>query len=268
MTATDNIALPNSTEPLMPNTSNFNSWVICPKPNPNAKIRLFCFPYAGGSSNIFRRWSDNLPGTVEVCAIELPGRGMQIKLSPFNRLEPLVEELASVLKSNLDRPFAFFGHSMGGLISFELACLLRKQYDLIPNHLFVSGRRAPQIADQKPPIHALPEAKFIEELRRLNGTPQALLENDELMQLFLPILRADFAVLETYVYTQKPPLDCPITAFGGLQDQEVSCENIQAWQEQTSASFSLHMLPGDHFFLHSSQSLLLETISRKILNKT
>ncbi|BAZ70381.1 MAG: thioesterase II family protein [Pelatocladus maniniholoensis HA4357-MV3] len=248
----------------MPNTSNLDSWFVCPKPNPEAKIRLFCFPYAGGSANIFRGWSNHLLPTVEICAIELPGRGMRIKLPSFTQLEPLVTELASVFKPNLNKPFAFFGHSMGGLVSFELARLLRKQYGVKPSHLFVSARSAPQIVDTKPPIHSLPDAEFIEELRHLNGTPEALLENDELMQLFMPILRADFAVLETYIYTQQTPLDCPITAFGGLQDQEVSYDQIKAWQEQTSASFSLHMLSGNHFFLHSCQSFLLEIIYQKI----
>ncbi|PMB48501.1 putative thioesterase [Fischerella thermalis CCMEE 5201] len=249
----------------MPNSSSLDSWLIYPKPNPDAQIRLFCFPYAGGSANIFRHWSNHLPTTIEVCAIELPGRGMRIKLPPFTQLEPLVTELASVLKSKLDKPFAFFGHSMGAFVSFELALLLRKQYDLNPSHLFVSAHRAPQLVDPKPPIHSLPEAEFIAELRRLNGTPQALLENDELMQLFIPLLRADFAVLETYVYTQQAPLNIPITAFGGLQDQEVSRDQIQAWQEQTSASFSLHMLPGDHFFLHSFYESILKIISQQII---
>ena len=249
----------------MLNTSSLDSWLICPKPNPDAQIRLFCFPYAGGSANIFRRWSNHLPNTIEVCAVELPGRGMRIKLPPFTQLEPLITELASVLKPKLDKPFAFFGHSMGGLVSFELALLLRKKYGINPNHLFVSAHRAPQLVDPKPPIHGLPEAEFIAELRRLNGTPQALLENDELMQLFIPLLRADFAVLETYIYTQQAPLNIPITAFGGLEDQEVSRDQIQAWQEQTSASFALHMFPGDHFFLHSFYSSILEIISQQII---
>ncbi|PLZ94597.1 putative thioesterase [Fischerella thermalis CCMEE 5194] len=255
----------NENDNKMLNTSSLDSWLICPKPNPDAQIRLFCFPYAGGSANIFRRWSNHLPNTIEVCAVELPGRGMRIKLPPFTQLEPLITELASVLKPKLDKPFAFFGHSMGGLVSFELALLLRKKYGINPNHLFVSAHRAPQLVDPKPPIHNLPEAEFIAELRRLNGTPQTLLENEELMQLFLPILRADFAVLETYVYTQQAPLNIPITAFGGLEDQEVSRDQIQAWQEQTSASFALHMFPGDHFFLHSFYSSILEIISQQII---
>lgn len=248
----------------MTNTSTFKSWVTCPKPNPQANLRLFCFPYAGGSSLIFRKWSESLPSTVEVCPVELPGRGSQMKLAPFTRLESLVEALTLALKPHLDKQFAFFGHSMGALISFELARLLRKQYTLEPVHLFVSGRRAPQIPNTKPPIHTLGDSEFKEELRRLNGTPKAVLENAELMELLVPIVRADFAVLETYVYSYDPPLDFPIAVFGGLEDTEAKYEELEAWREQTNSGFSLQMLPGDHFFINSAQSLLLESLKGKL----
>jgi len=184
--------------------------------------------------------------------------------SPFTQLSALIPELACALRPYLDRPFAFFGHSLGGLVSFELAQQLGRDYGLSPVHLFVSGCRAPQIPTPRQPIHALPEPAFLDELRRLNGTPETVLENAELMQLLLPVLRADFALLETYVYAPKPPLDCPISAFGGLQDREVSCDELEAWGEQTNAAFSLQMLPGDHFFLHSARSLLLQSLSTKL----
>lgn len=245
-----------------PSTSN--AWVICPKPNPQASLRLFCLPYAGGGSQIYRTWAHSLPASVEVCPIELPGRGTRIMETPFCQLEPLIETLASVLLPYLDKPFAFFGHSMGALLSFELIRRLRRNDNLLPLHLFVSGRHAPQIPDSNSPIHALPEPAFLEELRRYNGTPQAVLENAELMQLLLPILRADFAAIETYVYTSEPPLACPITAIGGLQDPEASCEELEAWHKQTSAAFSLQMFPGDHFFLHSAQPQLLQFLSQEL----
>ncbi len=241
-----------------------NNWVACAKPNPQAKLRLFCFHYAGGGASVFRGWRDSLPQSVEVCAIELPGRGMRLRESPFTQLEPLVQHLASTLLPYLDKPFAFFGHSMGGLVSFELTRLLRREYRVSPVHLFVSGYRAPQVPDPDPPIHALPESEFLRELRRFNGTPEAVLENAELMQLLLPTLRADFAVIETYAYTPETPLDCPITAFGGLQDREASCDELEAWREQTNASFVLKMFPGDHFFLHSAGSLLLQDLYQKL----
>jgi medium-chain acyl-[acyl-carrier-protein] hydrolase len=248
----------------MPTEPSFNSWVTCPKPNPQADLRLFCFPYAGGSSLIFRTWASSLPENIEVCPIEFPGRGIQMRSVPFTQLEPLVSAIATVLLPYLNKPFAFFGHSMGGLISFELTRLLRRNYSVNPVHLFISGRRAPQILDCDPPIHALPEPEFLEELRHLNGTPEAVLQNVELMQLLLPILRADFSVLETYVYALEPPLECPITAFGGLQDKEASSTELEAWREHTTTSFQLQMFSGDHFFLHSAQPLLLQSIAQQL----
>jgi medium-chain acyl-[acyl-carrier-protein] hydrolase len=250
----------------MKTTLTRNSWVKCPKPNPKAQLRLFCFPYAGGWSLSFRTWPDNLPTTVEVCPIELPGRGTRLSEAPLTRLEPLIEKLTQALLPYLDRPFAFFGHSMGGLVCFQLARFLRQNYGLIPSHLFVSGRGAPHFPRQEPPIHGLPEPDFLEELRRLNGTPEAVLAHLELRSLLLPALRADFAILETYVYTPAPPLDCPITAFGGLQDLEVTCEKLEAWRVQTSASFSLQMIPGDHFFLHSAETFLCQLLSQELQN--
>ncbi|AFZ23209.1 putative thioesterase involved in non-ribosomal peptide biosynthesis [Cylindrospermum stagnale PCC 7417] len=250
----------------MTNKSPSNSWIICHKPNPQAKLRLFCLPYAGSSAAIYRSWSEGLPGTVEVCAVELPGRGRRMKLPPITRLETLVSEIAENMTPFLDKPFAIFGHSMGALISFELTHLLRSQYGLTPLHLFISARRAPQIPRTKRPIHNLPEAEFLEELRCLNGTPKAVLKNEELMQVFLPVLRADFAVLETYVYTQKPTIDCPVSVFGGLQDQEVSYDDLLGWQEQAmGTSFSLQMIEGDHFFIHSAQAVLLQSLGKKLL---
>jgi medium-chain acyl-[acyl-carrier-protein] hydrolase len=248
----------------MTTTQTFNSWVTYSRPNFDAKLRLFCFPYAGGRASSFRSWSTSLGPNVEVCPIELPGRGCRMMEHPFTQLEPLVMTLARALLPYLDKPFAFFGHSMGGLVSFELAHLLRKDYGLSPVHLFISGRRAPQVSVSKPPIHHLREPEFLNQLRRLKGTPEAVLKNAELMELFLPILRADFAVLETYVYTPKPRLDCPITVLGGLQDFEVSYDDLEAWREQTNAAFSMQMFQGDHFFIHSAQSLLLQFLEQEL----
>ena len=206
----------------MTSTHQSKSWIFPAKPLPQASLRLFCFPYAGASSTIFRKWAGSLPENIEICPVELPGRGTQIKSPPFTCMEALVSAIAPMLLPYLDKPFAFFGHSMGGLLSFELARYLRKQYDKQPVQLFVCASRAPQIPSPKPPIHALPEIEFKQELRHLNGTPASVLQNTELMQLLIPIIRADFAVLETYVYTQEPPFECPIVAFGGLEDREVT----------------------------------------------
>ncbi len=238
--------------------------VTYPKRNPQARLRLFCFPYAGGNSFIFRPWLNSLPSEVELGAIELPGHGSRMTEPLLTRMTELVEAIASDLLPHLDQPFAFFGHSMGAWVCFELARWLRTNHQPCPVHLFVSGARAAQIPHRKPPIHQLPQAEFVAALRRLQGTPEAVLEHAELMELMLPILRADFAVLETYTYASQAPLPCSITAFGGLQDVDVSEEALQVWQAQTSAGFSHRMLAGNHFFIHSDQTLLLQLLTQEL----
>jgi len=239
-------------------------WLISPKPNPQAALRLFCFPYAGGSAAIFRQWAEVLPPEIEVCPVQLPGRGARLKEQPFTQLGPLIDSLVTALRDQLHKPFALFGHSMGASIGFEFARRVREEYGLLPTHLFLSGRRAPHLPESKPNVYDLPEAEFLQRVRSLNGTPREVLEHPELMQLMIPLLRADFAICETYAYRPGPPLACPLAVFGGLQDQEVRREELEGWREQTSASFTLHMLPGDHFFLHTSRHLLLETICQKL----
>ena len=243
-------------------TTTSNSWISCYNPRRETRLRLFCFPYAGAGALIFRNWSDGMPADVEVCPVQLPGHGTRLIERPFTRLTLLVEALAPALAPLLDRPFAFFGHSLGALIGFELARLIRRQYGVHPFRVFVSGGRAPQIPHLDRSIHALPDKEFLAELRRLNGTPRELLDHEELMEVMLPILRADFAMYETYLYSAEPPLDCPISAFGGLQDRRVSISDLEAWRTQTSATFSLRMFPGDHFFL--KQPLLLQALTQEL----
>jgi len=248
----------------MTTATAFDSWIACSKPNPQARLRLFCFPYAGSGASIFRIWSDGLPADVEVCPVQFPGRGTRLMETPFTQLSPLVQAIAQGLVPLLDKPFAFFGHSLGALIGFELARQLRRQSGVQPVRLFGSADRAPQIPQRDRPIHALPEGEFLDELRRLNGIPEKVLGDGELIQIMLPILRADFAVYETYVYSTEPPLNCPISTFGGLHDHRVSRGDLEAWRDQTSDSFSLRMFPGDHFFWNTTQPLLLQVLSQEL----
>lgn len=240
--------------------TTFTSWITCPKTNIEAKLRLFCLPYAGGSATVFRTWTDDLPKNIELCPIEIPGRGRQIKSPPYTEIQPLVREIATNIIPYLDKPYAFFGYSMGGLISFELIRLLRSEYNFQPLHLFVAARPAPQLPSEKPPISKLSDRDFLDSISRLNGTPKEVLENAELMRLFLPIIRADFALIDSYVYDPQPALDCPIDTFGGLQDREVSYNSLAAWQEQTTADFSLQMMDGDHFFINTAKTTLLNSV--------
>jgi medium-chain acyl-[acyl-carrier-protein] hydrolase len=239
-------------------------WLATLAPRPQARIRLFCFPYAGGDAlAIFRKWPELLPPAIEVCPVQIPGRGIRVAEPPFTNLILIVKAIGEAIQHRLDKPFIFFGHSMGAMISFELARLLRKERGIEPLHLFVSGRRAPQVPDLDPPTYNLPEPEFLEELKRINGTPKEALEHPELMNLMLPILQADFQVCQTHMYVSESPLSCPITAFGGLED-EATREELEAWNQQTVKRFSLHMFPGDHFFLRAQQSTLLRILTSQL----
>jgi medium-chain acyl-[acyl-carrier-protein] hydrolase len=247
-----------------PGPASNSPWLAQSKPNTQATLRLFCFPYAGGGATIFRNWQATLPAQIEVCPIQLPGRGKRLKEPPFTQVQFLVEALSHALLPYLDKPFAFFGHSMGALVSFELARTLRRKYGLGPKRLFLSGRRAPAIPNLEPPTYNLPEPEFIEALHKLKGTPIGVLEEPELMQLMLPLLRADFTLCETYTYTPETPLNCPISVFGGLQDSEVSRTHLEGWRAETTAAITLRMLPGDHFFLNTEEPLLLRILAQEL----
>lgn len=244
--------------------TRFNEWISCPRPNPGAKVRLFCFPYSGAAANIYYPWADVLPPGWEICPVQLPGRGTRLREPLAERLRPQVEGIAAGIAPYLDKPYAFFGHSMGALISFELSRTLRRMGTPLPVRLFVSGHQAPQLPDRNPPLHALPHAEFLAKLRELNGTPEEVLRHDELLQLLVPILRADFAVCETYVYQAEPPLPVPLSAYSGLGDDYVNREELDGWRAQTSSAFSLRMFPGDHFYLNSARPYLLQALAREL----
>ncbi|MGL5793516.1 MAG: acyltransferase domain-containing protein, partial [Waterburya sp.] len=251
---------PSTTTPI----ASTDKWIIRPQPNPDARCRLFCFPYAGGGTSIFNNWRDRLPSEIEVCSIQLPGRENRLQEPPLSRLKLLIQTLTPIIKPYLDLPFSFFGHSLGAWVGFELARELRRQNCPLPDHLFVSGSQAPQLPDLKAPIHRLSDEKFIAKIKSFNGTPEAVLQDTQLMARFLPALRADFAILETYFYAEEAPLNCPITAFGGWEDSQVNQKELAAWKQQTEAEFTLKMFSGDHFFLHSAQSDLLKAIATQL----
>jgi surfactin synthase thioesterase subunit len=248
----------------MATTARSDALVEPPQQGRQALLRLFCFPYAGRGPSIFRTWNDDLPAEVEVYPVQIPGRESRLGETPFVRLSPLVERLLETLSPRLNMPFAFFGHSMGALISFELARRLRKQNSPSPIQMFVSGHRAPHLPISHFRLHHLPEPALLQGLRHLNGTPEQVLQNAELVELLLPIVRADLAICENYQYQPEDPLDCPIAAFGGLQDSMVSPDDLASWHAQTTRPFTLNLYPGDHFFLHSARDSLLSTLFQKL----
>jgi surfactin synthase thioesterase subunit len=249
----------------MSNNPDAQVWVRYVRRRPSADLQLFCFPFAGGGASIFRKWGTRLPNDVEVCAIQLPGREDRLLEPPFQQVQPLVKILAKAVFIDRDKPFVFFGHSMGALIAFELSRHLRRLDVRQPSHLFVSGRRAPHLPDPNPPTYDLPHPEFIQELRRLSGTPNEVLEDTEMMAVFMPMLRADFTLCETYSYVDDAPLTCPISAFGGSEDPEIEYDEVAGWRGMTTGSFSLQVFPGDHFFLlDSGEAQLLTALSDEL----
>ena len=249
----------------MTNPTVAKSCVIYPKPNPQSRMRLFCFPYAGSTAAVFRSWAQSLPAEIELCAVQYPGRGSRLAEPLGEAVVEVMNEIYPDLQPFLTKPFAFFGHSMGALISYEFARRLQREQQQGPFQLFVSGCSAPHVRMFDEITYNLPEPEFLAELRRLQGTPEEVLDNAELMQLMMPIIRADFKASQTYTYDPGPPLECPIRAFGGLKDEMVPREEVEAWSEHTAGSFRAQMLPGDHFFLNTSQSLLTRIIAQELI---
>ncbi len=240
-------------------------WVKVFSPRSQASLRLVCFPYAGGGASIYRGWADGLPPSVEVWAVQLPGRENRFREEPYRALEPLADEAVRVLASRLVPPFAFFGHSMGAVLAFEIARRLHRAGLDLPAHLFVSGRTAPRTPNEEDPIHDLPRQEFFDALRRFAGTPEEVLQHEELMAMLEPILRADFAVSETYEYAPGPePLPVPITALGGVHDQEVPVEKLEAWAEETDAGFRRYLIEGGHFFINERRAQVQSIVAHDL----
>lgn len=242
-------------------------WFVRGRPRLQADWRLLCFPYAGGGPSVFREWSRALPPSVDVWAIHLPARESRIVEVPFTRLLLLAEAVtdaitAAICEGMAEQRFAMFGHSLGALLAFEVARELRRRGGPRPSCLLCSGCHAPQIAPARSPIHQLPAGQFVQRLRELNGSPPNMLDNAELMDVVLPSLRADFEMYETYEYRPGDPLDMWIAAFAGMDDREVMLDDVAAWRDQTKASFQLHLVPGDHFFVNTARDELLGVLLR------
>jgi medium-chain acyl-[acyl-carrier-protein] hydrolase len=233
-------------------------------------MRLFCFPYAGAGASIYRTWPAVLPKAVNVCSVQLPGREDRINEAPFTQMTTLIPALAQAMFPALDRAFAFFGHSMGALISFELARYLRREHGLQPSHLFISGRGAPQLRVARMPNRPITAAKLHTDAQlrayaqRLKNDYGSAFEDVELRNLLLPILSADLAVCSSYSYTADAPLDCPISIFSGVRERGLDERSLGGWREVTTAAVSMQSFPGDHFFLNTAQAELLETVSTEL----
>lgn len=230
----------------------------------DAQLRLFCFPFAGGSAQVFAGWRIEIEGRLEILAAQLPGRGARLREPPIVQPAPLVSALTNAVAAHADRPYALFGHSLGAFLAFGVARRLRLLGKPTPAHLIVAGQRAPHLASREKNLSSLDDEAFIAALAEYGGTPREILSDADFMKLLLPALRADFMVAESFAYRDAPPLDCPITAFGGDHDDTANAEELGAWRAHTNARFEARILPGGHFFLDSARDSLLTGIAETL----
>jgi medium-chain acyl-[acyl-carrier-protein] hydrolase len=223
------------------------------------------FPYAGGGPAVFNKWSSEFPGTIETWMAHYPGRGSRHPEAPIREIKILAGRFVQAIQHLSDKPFAFFGHSLGGLVAFEFARQLQQQDLPPPQILFLSACGAPHLPDPNPPIHKLPDSEFVDALQKLNSIPSEISNQPDVMQLLLPILRADFEAVECYQHDSDiSPLHVPILAFTGSDDPRVSQARVEGWARYTDAGFKLQSFPGDHFFINTCTEAVIASIAAEL----
>lgn len=225
-------------------------WFRRYRPRPAASMRLVCLPHAGGSAGFFRAWAALLPDSIELVAVQYPGREDRLDEPPMDDMHALVDALAQAMSALLDRPYLLFGHSMGAAVAHELCLALLGRRQRLPEHLVVSAREAPP-RHHGGALHCADDDALRDELRRLGGTPAALLDCDEFCSLLLPRMRGDYRLIETYrpAPAAMPPLPVAISAFVGTGDRELAVGDAEAWAQQTTRIFQVRRFAGDHFYL-------------------
>ncbi|MEM1171409.1 MAG: alpha/beta fold hydrolase, partial [Cyanobacteria bacterium P01_H01_bin.35] len=241
-----------------------NNWIAYHKPKPNASIRLICFHPWGASASMFQQWSYRLSSNIEVLPVQLPGRQRRINEEPFTDFVALIQTLADALHPYLDKPCAFFGHSMGALIAFELAHILEAEYDVKLQHLFLGATMPPSDFSFLQKISSLSEEEKLNYLLELAEIPENILGDRSLWQELIKVFNADLRLLESYNYSERKQLNCPIYGLGGIDDPAVQEKNILDWSQYTKSTFKIKMIPGKHMFLQDSQKLILDIIDREI----
>lgn len=234
---------------------------IARTPGKLRKFRLYCFCYAGGNASAYLPWQSALISEVELYAIQLPGRGAYWNEKPYTSLQDLIPALATLIGQQEKMPFAFFGHSLGAMLAFELTRYCRDHALPLPEHLFMSGSDAPQYRSPSKRLHELPDDALIEALRKYDGTPAELFEHRDLMALVLPTIRADFALVANYQYFAAPLLNTPLTVFAGRHDEHVLIEHVEEWRRETSGNFRMCWFEGGHFFINSERQAVLAELN-------
>jgi surfactin synthase thioesterase subunit len=242
-------------------------WIRRYHPSPGGDIDLYCFPHAGGAATTYRPLSVTLSPDIEVRAIQYPGRQDRRSEACAPEIGALADALFDVIgaavKAEPDRRFAFFAHSMGAVVAFEVARRLQDASAPMPVRFFASGRRAPSRRREEN-VHLRGDREFIAEMRRLGGTDQRLIDDDELLMLMLPTVRSDYRAIETYVYAPGPPLNCPISVLIGDSDPRVTADEARAWADHTTGEIGFHTFSGGHFYLDPQRDQVARVI-REVL---
>ncbi len=236
-------------------------WTLDAPARGAGRAQLWCFAYAGGGASAFHGWGEALAPLAETRAVQMPGRENRLREPPFETWPDLLDGLAAALGPRLEEPWALYGHSLGGLIAFEFARRMAFEGYPPPAAFFVGGCRPPEHPRRRDrPLHALPDADFIAELKRLGGTPDAVFDSAELRAIVLPALRADFKLLDGYRDAGGPPLDCPVFAFAGAGDAEAPAAELVGWARRTTGAFRTREFPGGHFFLRPARAEVLAAL--------
>jgi surfactin synthase thioesterase subunit len=236
-------------------------WFVRPKKQKQVKLRLFCFPYAGGGPMVFSHWPKSLPNHIEVSSALLPGRHTRLREKPVEHWPQLIDSLETAIEPALDCPFVFFGHSFGGRIAYELAKRLQQQQKPMPAQLIISASRSPNISNDRPLMHDLPQAEFIQRVIAMKGTPAEVLDDKSILQIMEPMLRADIKLAELWGNAGDSPVDIPIAVFAGARDTIEPPEQIREWARYTHRAFTYKQFPGDHFFIHSDEAEVMTAIN-------
>ncbi|NGO72894.1 thioesterase II family protein [Streptomyces boncukensis] len=239
-------------------TNDTESWLRAYAPAPDAPIRLVCLPHAGGSASFWRPVATALSPKVDVVAVQYPGR-QDRRHEPFvDDLHELARRVHDVLAALEDRPTALFGHSMGATLAFEVAQLMEPHRPAV--HLFVSGRRAPSVQRDES-MHLRDDDALLAEMRAMDGTDSALLQDEEIMRMALPVVRNDYRAAETYTWTPGEPLSCPVTALVGDDDPKAAVPEVEAWARHSSGPFAMEVVSGGHFALVDHSDRVLELVT-------
>ena len=243
------------------------SWLIRPI-DKTKKFRLFCFSHAGGSAGTYFAWQKLLGNAIDVCPVELPGRGSRLNESCVTSISAILPLLAEVVREDNATPFALFGHSLGALLAFELARYCESQEGATPRHLFVSGCNAPRYRGSMSCVQNLSDEQFVEMLMGLNGTSPEILKHDEIMKLLLPGIRSDFELAAGYVYQSASPLRTPLSVLAGRFDVVENSKEVQGWKEEAASRCEIVMFDGGHFFTQTHRDFVIEYLLQTLSGYT